>query len=1055
MRAGNLYHKIAFYAKVITRDAYGASSDSWPLITINTRGEIRDVGGVRTLNNEEKFYSKSKELTVRYNSNIVETMKIQIDGSNDLWFITYMEILGRNEGIKLTIEKCADGLSTVFIDPPTLFSATFDSETDINLAWTNNIDGDAISIERSIDGNNWSEIHRTVAGITTYTDTYLSELTRYFYRIRHFKYYNYSAYSTINDATTDVYILPSVPTGLVTEYITDTAVKIDWDNMGADAYQIWESETENGTYIQLGTNLVTNTYTHTVIADSIHWYKVRSVRNVPLLYSSFCDPVESIPWSAYWLTRTPSTLTLSNVGYPEGIKLDWTNAGAADVDGTSIERSADGITYEEIDTVASGLITYTDSTAVFQTEYYYRVRCYKGTNYSPYSNVESLEVTSDRFIITVDTTKVGSANDTFVLPTAGEGTYNYFVDWGDGGDEENVVTNTSQTHVYAASGTYQIKIRGTFPQIFFNNVGDKDKLMTIDNWGNIIWSSMRNAFYGCSVVQGVWIDVPNTAEVTNMSYMFRGCTAFNHSVANFNTAKVTTMYQMFRDCAAFNQSLANFNTAEVTNMSYMFRDCAAFNQSLANFNTAKVTDMSFMFYGCTAFNHSVANFNTAAVTNMNSMFRGCTAFKQSLATFIMTLVTNVTSMLQACDINDTGTTTNYDATLVAWAAQDVPNSLNFHGGTSNYSVAGGGTAARASLEADDLWTITDGGISWSSYWSPQTAVVENAAPADVVLTYAKAVNPADAIAGNFTVAGKTINSATLDGTGKILTLVVDTAFIYGDSITVVANSENIAVTNNINAEAELTTYITGLVTPLSLGQRKLLNEFIKSLKTGLSITNLSDTFDGLYVLAAETEESSLKNLVKDAHHGTVVNASTFMQYEGHKFNGNNQYFNTNFVPSTDGMNVTTNDASYGIYVRKAGSIDTIARAYFGANDGTNRTLYVPRRSAGNRYTLIHHSALTDTLNYDESSVGVHIINLPESTGETKLWVNKANTYTQINSAGGRPSINLSIAFTTSAGFSTIQASIFFFGKSLTQTNIENITDIFEAYMDGNGKGVIP
>ena len=90
-----------------------------------------------------------------------------------------------------------------------------------------------------------------------------------------------------------------------------------------------------------------------------------------------------------------------------------------------------------------------------------------------------------------------------------------------------------------------------------------------------------------------------------------------------------------------------------------------------------------------------------------------------------------------------------------------------------------------------------GGQSWSSYWSPQTAVVQQAAPADVVLTYAKAVNPADAITTNFTIAGKTISSATLDATGKILTLVVTVAFVYGDSITVVANSQNIVVTNNI------------------------------------------------------------------------------------------------------------------------------------------------------------------------------------------------------------------------------------------------------------------
>jgi len=93
---------------------------------------------------------------------------------------------------------------------------------------------------------------------------------------------------------------------------------------------------------------------------------------------------------------------------------------------------------------------------------------------------------------------------------------------------------------------------------------------------------------------------------------------------------------------------------------------------------------------------------------MSFMFNGCAAFKQSLATFSLASVTDVSNMLLSCNINATGTTTNYDDTLVAWAAADVPNSLNFHGGTSKYSAATG-AAARASLIADDLWTITDGG----------------------------------------------------------------------------------------------------------------------------------------------------------------------------------------------------------------------------------------------------------------------------------------------------------------------------------------------------------
>lgn len=101
-------------------------------------------------------------------------------------------------------------------------------------------------------------------------------------------------------------------------------------------------------------------------------------------------------WSSYWATRTPTTLlvTILTTG---GLRLDWLNPGAG-YDGTSIERSADGVTYAEIDTVASGTLTYTDLTAVGAL-YYYRVRCYKGTNYSPYSNVDSETAISEGEII--------------------------------------------------------------------------------------------------------------------------------------------------------------------------------------------------------------------------------------------------------------------------------------------------------------------------------------------------------------------------------------------------------------------------------------------------------------------------------------------------------------------------------------------------------------------------------------------------------------------------------------------------------------------------------
>jgi len=93
------------------------------------------------------------------------------------------------------------------------------------------------------------------------------------------------------------------------------------------------------------------------------------------------------------------------------------------------------------------------------------------------------------------------------------------------------------------------------------------------------------------------------------------------------------------------------------------------------------------------------------------MFSGCTAFKQSLATFNMAACSLVDNMLQGCNINEPGTTTNYDNTLIAWAAQDLKNSKTFLATNCKYGgdAGSGGQQARTAITTDDLWTFVDGG----------------------------------------------------------------------------------------------------------------------------------------------------------------------------------------------------------------------------------------------------------------------------------------------------------------------------------------------------------
>ena len=107
MRAGRMDRKASFYAKVKTTSSdFGGTVDSWPVKTFDTWGEIQYAGGDAILSNEEKFYSGVIFFKVRYRSTIVETMRVKIA---DVWYrITYIEELGRKEGMRLSLTKIND-----------------------------------------------------------------------------------------------------------------------------------------------------------------------------------------------------------------------------------------------------------------------------------------------------------------------------------------------------------------------------------------------------------------------------------------------------------------------------------------------------------------------------------------------------------------------------------------------------------------------------------------------------------------------------------------------------------------------------------------------------------------------------------------------------------------------------------------------------------------------------------------------------------------------------------------------------------------------------------
>lgn len=69
------------------------------------------------------------------------------------------------------------------------------------------------------------------------------------------------------------------------------------------------------------------------------------------------------------------------------------------------------------------------------------------------------------------------------------------------------------------------------------------------------------------------------------------------------------------------------------------------------------------------------------------------------------------------------------------------------------------------------------------------------------------------------------------------------------------------MSDDASYDADAQAYFDAMSTPLSTDYQDRINTFVLMVKDSLSLTNLSDKFDVIYLLANETSEAGLKNLV--------------------------------------------------------------------------------------------------------------------------------------------------------------------------------------------------
>ena len=159
-------------------------------------------------------------------------------------------------------------------------------------------------------------------------------------------------------------------------------------------------------------------------------------------------------------------------------------------------------------------------------------------------------------------TNLSTPNNQITIPTNPGFTYDYTIDWGDSNTDTGITGDA--THTYATPGNYTISISGNFPAIYFNNTGDREKIIEITSWGNIQWQSMENAFYGCENLNFDAIPSPDLSQVTSLKNMFREASLFNGILNSWDVSSITDISGMFQSCNTFNRPLDGWSTGNIT-----------------------------------------------------------------------------------------------------------------------------------------------------------------------------------------------------------------------------------------------------------------------------------------------------------------------------------------------------------------------------------------------------------------------------------------------------------------------------------------------------------
>ena len=251
-----------------------------------------------------------------------------------------------------------------------------------------------------------------------------------------------------------------------------------------------------------------------------------------------------------------------------------------------------------------------------------------------------------------------------VLPTFNSGYTDYRVsemDNGDGtyttiiiaDDISNLPTSINFKGIKQLQKVYYLNTSAVTDMSFMFNGCSNLTSINADNLVHSGVTTLAYLFITCTNLESIDVSSWDTSNVTNMDRIFASCFKLSSIVGvdNWDVSKVKNFNLAFSHTSIESLDVSSWITSSATGMASMFTNCSKLTSlDVSNWITSSVTDMGGMFQGCSRLTSlDLSGWDTSSLGIINYMFRDCQSLTYlDLSSWDTSRITQTTQAIDRC-----------------------------------------------------------------------------------------------------------------------------------------------------------------------------------------------------------------------------------------------------------------------------------------------------------------------------------------------------------------------------------------------------------------------